>query len=1035
MSWPSLQDPAWYQASTLKERLASLPDNQSITNQPADDFATGQRRLERWRSQPPFTTGALFSQRLALDGITEPDLLYLLAEPAASLQARLAPPPPWLEEIASAYAAARASENDAPPSAPDGQQTDFLKLVEPLIERSLIRLRAGIQGLSRGRTDLPFNPETIEEIFLVPLRVQVLQQLGRTLVLELNVARLDGSLRGATPGEQFQSFIVNLSRRETALRLLREYPVLARQLVLLLQHWLDSSLEFLSRLLEDWPELCRLLSPQARPGPLCDLQCAVGDRHRRGRAVMAATFEGGLRLLYKPRSLGADVRVQRLLKWLNERGAEPQFYRLRLIERSGYGWSEYAEAGECQTEEQAERFYRRQGGYLALLYLLGATDFRQENLIAAGEHPVLLDAESLFRPRLGGAPRVDAPADAILESSVLRVGLLPRRIRLSHDGRSPDVSRPDALVEGFTDIYRLLLRRRDELLADDGPLAAFADDEVRIIIRPTKTYGLLLHESFHPDVLRNALDRDRFFDRLWNGVEAQPFLSRVIHAEIDDLQQGDIPYFTTRPDSVDIRTSAGERIPNFLDESGLSLARRRVCDLSEQDLKRQQWIIRTSLASSTGVEEQRRPHSNSSDTNHPSVTRAEMMAIARAIGDRLEELALADGTDVSWLGLNFIDEETCSLLPLSHDLYNGLAGVALYLAYLGQLTREPRYGDLARAACDSLRAYVSPANRERDSSRFHSVGVFDGSGSFIYSLTHLARLWQRTDLLDTAESLLEALPPLIERDQRFDLISGSAGLILALLALHQCRPSATTMQLAVCCGEHLLAHAQAQDGGGIGWKNQPSGGPPLTGFSHGNAGIALALWRLGRLTRRSEFTEASEAALTYERRLYCARTGNWPDLRQRSEEGARPGGSMAAWCHGATGIGLSRLLMLREAEGARQAALRREVEVSVETTLREGFGHNHSLCHGDLGNLELVIEAARLLGERSWEQAAQRQLERIVRSINQEGWRCAVPLRVETPGLMTGLAGIGYGMLRMAEPRRVASVLSLSIPESSAVSG
>ena len=38
-----------------------------------------------------------------------------------------------------------------------------------------------------------------------------------------------------------------------------------------------------------------------------------------------------------------------------------------------------------------KRFYERQGGYLALLYMLQATDFHHENLIAAGEHPVLLD--------------------------------------------------------------------------------------------------------------------------------------------------------------------------------------------------------------------------------------------------------------------------------------------------------------------------------------------------------------------------------------------------------------------------------------------------------------------------------------------------------------------------------------------------------------------------------------------------------------------------------------------------------------------
>jgi hypothetical protein len=35
---------------------------------------------------------------------------------------------------------------------------------------------------------------------------------------------------------------------------------------------------------------------------------------------------------------------------------------------------------------------------------------------------------------------------------------------------------------------------------------------------------------------------------------------------------------------------------------------------------------------------------------------------------------------------------------------------------------------------------------------------------------------------------------------------------------------------------------------------------------------------------------------------------------------------------------------------------------------------------------------------------------------------------VETPGLMIGLAGIGYGLLRLARPNDVPSVLQLAAP-------
>jgi len=224
------------------------------------------------------------------------------------------------------------------------------------------------------------------------------------------------------------------------------------------------------------------------------------------------------------------------------------------------------------------------GGYLALLYVLEARDFHFENLIAAGEHPMLIDLEALFHPRVDEFDRnqINQYANSIMYDSVLRVGLLPNRLWSNAESRGIDLSglgtvgkqltpdrlpywegigtdemqlkrqqmemvgrqhRPtlngkeinaldytESLLAGFTKIYWLLLQHRDELLAEDGPLTRFAKDEVRVILRPTRTYGLLMMESFHPDVLRNALERDRYFDRLWVDVKNQPELARAIAA-------------------------------------------------------------------------------------------------------------------------------------------------------------------------------------------------------------------------------------------------------------------------------------------------------------------------------------------------------------------------------------------------------------------------------------------------------------------------------------------------------------------------
>ena len=76
---------------------------------------------------------------------------------------------------------------------------------------------------------------------------------------------------------------------------------------------------------------------------------------------------------------------------------------------------------------------------------------------------------------------------------------------------------------------------------------------------------------------------------------------------------------------------------------------------------------------------------------------------------------------------------------------------------------------------------------------------------------------------------------------------------------------------------------------------------------------------------------------------------------------------MSAWCHGAPGIGLARLQCLPHLN---DAEIHAEIATALKTTFAQGFGHNHSLCHGDLGNLELLLQADEVLGDPQWKTRA-----------------------------------------------------------------
>jgi type 2 lantibiotic biosynthesis protein LanM len=1059
--------PDWHRASTLRERAATLhdaPDGVSVADFDAD---LAERRLRRWRSQAPFDNETIFGRRLAVDGLDQTSFRRLLGASLGTVRERCLAPPAWRATLAAAFSQTVGRTPFMAP--PEVEQAELLAVAGPLIEAGRARLRARLGELPIPAGVAP-DLAALEVVLFAGLPASLLAILGRTLVLELNAARIHGRLSGETPRARYQSFVEQLADPEIALAIFDEYPVMARHIVRQIDSWVETSAELVARLAADWSAICERFPAGEAPGPLAELTIGAGDVHRGGRSVSILRFDGGLRLVYKPRRMAADAHFQDVLAWLNERGDHLPFRTLTVLDRGAYGWVEYVAAAGCHAQEEVRRFYERQGGNLALLSALAASDLHFENIIAAGEHPVLLDLEALFHPRLASPEgnRADELADRAMGDSVMGVGLLPDRRWEGIDSDGIDVSglgalggqtlprgeafweaagtdeihygvrsgslppgqnRPtlegadtnplefaDAIVEGFERVYRTLEAHRDELLREGGILDGFAGDEVRVIARSTQIYGLLLQAASHPDTLRDGLDQERLLDRLWVGIRSQPQLEALIPAEHRDIEARDIPVFTTRPDSRDVWTSRGERLTGLLDEPGLARARRRVERLGEADLERQRWFIRASLATLANGAEQALRMARRRSSTAPSAEPGRLLAAAQQIGDRLAALAIRDDDGgASWIGLTLSSRSHWSLRPLWLDLYDGLPGIALFLAQLSQRTGEERHRALALRATVTLRRLI-----ERWGETVTEIGGFTGWGGMAYAFAHLGVLWQDRTLLDEAGRIVERLPALIDRDETLDIVGGAAGCIAGLGMLYRVTRSEAALAAAVRCGERLTEQAVVVPDG-LGWPTRQTGGHALAGFAHGAAGIASALLQLDDVIGEPRFRSTALAAVEYERGLFVAETGNWPDLRHARPE--QPS-FMTAWCHGAPGIGLARLRSLGSMD---DPATRAEIETALATTSACRLEANHSLCHGALGNLEPLLQAGRTLGPE-WAAQASRLGGVILDDAEQRGWKCGTPLGVESPGLMSGLAGIGYGLLRLAAPDDVPSILSLEAP-------
>jgi lantibiotic modifying enzyme len=177
---------------------------------------------------------------------------------------------------------------------------------------------------------------------------------------------------------------------------------------------------------------------------------------------------------------------------------------------------------------------------------------------------------------------------------------------------------------------------------------------------------------------------------------------------------------------------------------------------------------------------------------------------------------------------------------------------------------------------------------------------------------------------------------------------------------------------------------------------------------------------LYRRTEETRFLEGALEAFRYENHWFQPAEDNWPDFRWHDGSDA-PAPCMVAWCHGAPGIGLARLAALRIRGGA---SLRNDVEAAVRASKRALVDPDgppdpdFCLCHGQAGIAAFLLSAGAALGDVEAREVALTTAATAARRFAGAPHTWPVGARrVSSPSLMTGLAGIGYFYLGLADPR------------------
>lgn len=993
-----------------------------------------------------------------------------------------------------------------------GGTGDFTRSLACLVEPALAGLDgrldaiAGLSGAERA---------AIRAGVAAALRETALRKAGRTLILELNAARVTGRLSAGDPAARFEQFLALSSSPAYWDSLGEHYPTLLPRLRTVLARRCAAAADLARRLAADRSELTTLAGGD--PGPLTGVRFGVGDSHLGGRSVAILSFERGRTVVYKPRPVQVDAVLSRLLRELF--GADGGGTAIRVpaviagrdpgADSAAYGWAEYIDHRYCAGDAEFAAFYRGIGAWLAVMRLLGGSDLHAENVIACGPAPIVVDCETLFSPQLparasGLGLAVDHATDLVTQT-VLRTGMLPLRgtalgwrgvdssavgalpgqqpvfttptvvdfgtdaarvgfavpgagripVRACHPSPEPVLARHwERIIEGFDDADTVL-RKADRDGRLDALLGSFAHCPVRVVLRGTEVYAEVGRMLWHPVSLHDQkAATKRAADLLAAMAQSQagaPDDPRIVEAEIDDLLHDDVPYFSTTPQLGRLAGPAGTSWLEPRDLVADALARWRAADL---DLDRA--VIRAALVSAYLNDDQPihndrmvsgRAARAGSESGHTRVPAGSLEPRRRALAAdllrRLRDAAIRgpDGT-ATWIA-PALGQTGWAVRPLGPDLYSGLAGVALLVAAYqrecarGQATPVAGLDEIFDATLRTLRAaedFVPPGSALAEP-RPPAPGGYIGIGSQIRVWLTLHR-WgvdgSGSDCIYRARALAGLLPTALAATDEAELLAGRAGAIVPLLRLAAATGETQWTEQAVAIGAQVVAAARAQERGGVSWPTDrwPLG---LGGCAHGATGIGWALARLalatgegsgpgsgpGSRTRpgpgpgTAPFGATAAEAFAFEQTLYDPALGSWLDLRH-------DGQAAAAWCHGAVGIGLCAADLGRRGWPLPAGLLRRAADAAD----RFGMGWNHTLCHGDAGCWELL--AAALDAGCAPPGLTRGALDaRFIESLEAHGAISGLARDAFSPGLMSGLGGVAYQLLRMREGSDLPSVLML----------
>lgn len=354
---------------------------------------------------------------------------------------------------------------------------------------------------------------------------------------------------------------------------------------------------------------------------------------------------------------------------------------------------------------------------------------------------------------------------------------------------------------------------------------------------------------------------------------------------------------------------------------------------------------------------------------------------------------------------------------MNDSLYDGLLGVCLFYLTLFTYSHNIQHKEIAHGIFQQLCEHRDVVHIGVDKSEI-AISPLSGIMGLLYIMEVFPDLYNAS----VYQSIIKEVKEPIPITTQFDYMSGLAGVILFTT---QCKLMKETDKLTILktSGERLLQLAKNikgktywtyTDGNKIIGKNDLN----LGGFAHGSSSMATAIFLLYKQFGDIRYLEAFKHSLLHDRSFYSDKIQGWIDGRNPSYEE-----DSGSWCHGATGIALSRLILA--SEGFSDKTMVKELKIAINQ-IEKRIGYNLSVCHGSMGNLEILHLLSMQNDTKTF-----RWVNSIATEISKgQDIICGDDNRNSQVGLFMGFAGIGYQLLKFYDWKNIPSILCLEIAHS-----